>query len=145
MPDETEKIIDVIDKHFSGLYGLDDSMEIMRALYNKSFDPKSIDYNDAKEKLNSGKVFNIYVSNKGNYSGHYRLHSEKAINLLLALLTDEKSKKYLEDKIINFFNSFEWETWSYRYAETLEETWSYSAQKENSPVSGSTLLRRRRK
>jgi len=162
MPNEIEKLIDAL---FLEPYGLDDCMEIMRMTY-QAFDFKGYletqksrdsdgEYEKAedessligklKERLKSKKILDIYVSYKGEYKGHYRLHSEKAISVLQILSASKEKSAYLENKITGFFKSFEWETWAWKYAESSSDSLPYKVQKKNNQVSDNTALRQRRK
>ena len=107
----------LIDELFIEPYGLDDCMEISRLL-NSTFDLKKADFGKSKEELKQTKIANIHVSHEGMYIGHYRLHSENALEVLEYFKTHDKNKKEdLDNKIVSFFKSYEWETWSYKNAE----------------------------
>lgn len=152
-----------LDNLFNEPYGIDDSMEILRLLYNPAFDfKKSLRFPEKKEKteqkeiekewefikklreqINAEGIFNIHLSVNELYKGHYKIHSEKAFDVLYSLSLSDSGKlkrKYLETKVVDFFRSYEWETWAWKYAESLEESKgssSYNAHQVNSQASDS--------
>jgi len=128
-----------LDKLFSEPYGLDDCMNLAKILNNNKIDLKrdfkfrkfEIDEESDKEpeeellyyseKIGNEEILSFHISNEREYIGHYRFHSKNALNILENLIKNPiimgEFKNYLENKIISFFKSYEWETWSYKNAE----------------------------
>jgi len=110
------------------------------------------------KRIRDNESLNLYVSHEReilgakhkikDYLGHYRIHSNTAIDVLDYFIKNsaEKTKvEYLENKIVNFFNSFEWEIWAWKYVDANSEPLTYNAPQENNRASGNTSSRRRRK
>jgi len=145
MPNGIEKLIDSL---FLEPYGIDDCMELGRILNNKGIDLKEdVDIYDTitdektkksekvKKTIGEKESLNLYVSYKGDYTAHYRLHSNTAIAILDCFIknAEERGKKeYLENKLVSFFKSYEWETWAWKYADAENGSNSspYNAQKK---------------
>jgi len=128
-----------VDNLFSEPYGLDDCMNLARILNNNKIDLKKdfkfkkfeIDEESDKkpkeellyysEKIGNEEILSFHISNDREYIGHYRFHSKNSLNILENLIKNpsirQEFKNCLENKIVSFFKSYEWETWSYRNAE----------------------------
>jgi hypothetical protein len=146
MLETIEKLIDTL---FSEPYGLDDCMDIGKILDNKMLIlGKDVYLGKAREELKQTGSININASHEGVYVAHYRLHSETAINVLNFFINNPaeiKKKEYLENKIISFFKSYEWETWAWKYVEAISDFSPYIDQKNDIQGASNTRARRRRK
>ena len=101
-------------------------------IYDTITDKKTKKTEKAKKRIGKKESLNLHVSYKGDYTTNYRLHSNTAIDILDFFIKNARErgkKEYLENKIINFFKSYEWETWAWKYAENGSDSLPYNAKK----------------
>jgi hypothetical protein len=116
-------------------------------IYDTITDEKTKKAKKVKKTINKSEALDISVSHeivfdkikingkeykRRDYVCSYRLHSNTAISILDFFINNarERSRKeYLENKIISFFKSYEWETWAWKYAENGSDSLTYSAKK----------------
>ena len=107
-------------------YAIDDSMEAIKVLYNYEIisklenELKEVDIAHARAVLKKKSI--VKEDNKKFKLYNHSFYSDTAISLIewyVKALTPERDKinKILEEKLVKFFKSYEWETWGLKYIE----------------------------
>ena len=143
-----------IDEMFP--YIFEDAVSLWNLIYERP-DKKKIEQSVPKKDEN-GKEISFLESalrefKKGRFEiktlKSYKFYSAAAAEAIdyIFIQNGRFEKSYLEDKIVNFFKSYEWETWAWKYAESILDSDSspYMAQKKSSQVSGNTVSPQRLK